>query len=365
MIVSKTLRLSRFSLGLATAAMALSVAVAASGTGFEESEGLAAGTDIATRAGWKQSTAGIAKVTQAEKGGGNQSLEIAASGDDAAATTTFPIPADGVVFLDFAILPTADSSKTPLSTIDANGAMLGFIKTQGTGRIVALAASDDKGKDTAPNAVDAGHSFEVDERGLALEWMRLTIRENLKARTWDLFVDGKLALIDQPLLGKARPKTGTLSFQASPAGPAYADALSITGENPLFADADKDGIPDSVEKVTGSNPDVEDRNIHVNFDAASSIQQFQKGKVTVSGLSPNINRVIYVDNSTGDDSFAGDFSYKTVSSGPKASLASACAMADENTLIVIFEGNGPYKWPEAREQRKSRLNLMPIGSVKF
>jgi len=323
---------------------------------FEEGEGFVADTDVAAQPAWKQSTAGAAKISDVEAQTGRQSLEIAASNGEAAATTTFPVPEDGIIFLDFAILPTADDSKIPLSTIDANGAMIGFLQSAGQGRVVALTAPGDKG---AANIVDAGHPFAVDEQDIARDWMRLTIRENLKAGKWDLYVDGRLTLIDQPLLGEAHGKNGVLSFEASPAGSAYTDDLAITTINPLFVDSDKDGIPDSVEKANSYLFGADDRNGDANHNGISNIEEFRRnGKPAKGALA-----VLYVDNTIGNDANSGALPYSSGEDGPVKTLLAAFQRADDATTVAILPSITPYDWPSSVPSHLKQINTFPLEAI--
>jgi len=352
---------------LLPACLLLAPSVRAASIGFEPGEGFAVDSDVATAAGWTKSTSGAAKISTDEAQSGQQSLKIAASKSEAAATTTFPIPDDGIAFLDFAILPTADGSKTPLSTIDANGAVLGFLEAKGEGRVVAVITPNAKGDPT--NSVDAGYVFGLSEQGVAKDWIRVTIREDLKRKTWDLYLDGKLTLIDQPLATESG-KTGALSLEANSVGDAYVDALSIAGVNPLFADWDKDGIPDAEEMAEGTNPYFDDRETDFNGNGKSNLRDFLSGSsFTTLANSKNVaRRIVYVDGRNGDDRFTGASSYRVGiqgkgGDGPKATLPEAIRENDADVHFALLPSDKPYSLVERAPGTENTIYLIPLGDV--
>jgi hypothetical protein len=356
--------LFRIAASLVTALAALGGASAAP-ISFEPAEGFTAGEDIATQADWKKSTSGAAIISTDEARSGSQSLKIAASSVEAAATLNFPISGDGIVFLDFAILPTADDSAAPLSTVDANGAVLGFLKSQDQGAVVAVSAPATKNGPS--NSLDTGYTFPLDEENVATDWIHVTIRENLKGKKWDLYLDGVLTLIDQPLTGKMDGKTGALSLYASPIGPAYADDLTISGDNPLFPDADKDGIPDAEEEVAGTDPKKNDRSAVVS-GGLSSIENFaNRARKGYSNTSSDTRSegVVYVDNHNGNDQNSGEFSYHVLGRGPKASMAGAAQGRRTMFKVILLPSDQPYFCPDYPKGQAPDVTITALGNASL
>jgi len=344
----------------------------AGSVGFEQDEAFRDGGDIAAHAGWARSAIGAGKITGALSAGGSQSLEIPPFADGRAAVRDFAIPDDGIVFVDFSIRPAADAGAAPVSTVDAQGAALGFLATDGIGTVVAVPAPS-AGK-AEGQAVESGYEFAIDEQGAAAEWMRVTIREDLKAGKWDLFLDGRLVLVDQALpKNAALKKSGTLSFYASAAGPAYVDDVAISGDNPLFTDSDKDDIPDAVEMIEGTNPYFSDRDGDLNSDGKSNIRAFLAGaSIGTPGTSKNAGRrIVYVDGRHGDDRFSGSSSYRVGGAagnngdGPKATLPEAIRENDADARFVLLPSDKPYVLVERAPGTTDTIYLIPVGDVSL
>jgi hypothetical protein len=323
--------------------------------GFEPAEGLRPSAEIATFPGWKSSTRGIGVITDATAHAGTQSLGIkASSAAEALVMRKFAAPKDGIVFLDFFLLPPADPAAEPSYTVDAAGARLAFVRTDaGKGAVLAVPAG-------RTQAVETGFEFAIDEDGShASDWIRVTLREDLEAGTWDLFLDGRLVLVDQPLAKAGAP--AALSFYPSETGSAWVDDLAIAHDNPLFADADKDSVPDAVESVQRSDPNFDDRETR-NSDGMSNIEQFLAlSKDDSSRIGSR--RIIYVDNVSGSDAETGEFSYSFQGRGAKASLAAALAEREPDTLIVLIGSNKPYRIDARAQSETLPINIMPLTSA--
>jgi hypothetical protein len=320
--------------------------------GFELEQGFDSGADIASLNSWKGSGRGVGKVSDAFSKDGSQCLQILARSGEQPVGRKFPLAKDGIVFVDFWILPTADPSTSPLSTADINGAVLGFVKEGVRGTVMAV-SNVKTGASTA-----TGYLFDIDERNLAVDWVRVTIRQDTKAKTWDLFLDNRLVLIDQPLDGT--PKFALLCIYPNPVGPAYIDDLTISETNPLFPDQDKDDIPDAVEVALGVNPNFNDRGLRFNASDPTNIEKFL---LIGSHSNRSINsesRVVYVDNNLGDDKNSGALSYRVLAQGPKATLGAALKLADSKTTIVLLPSKKSYLMPA---HGQSVINLLPLGNV--
>lgn len=343
-------RTAFLSAGLLTLPLAAS---SATPIGFEQGEGFAEGSDVSIS--WKDCTPGAGMISTESANGGIQSLKILSSSEDRAVAYNFQSIKNRVVFVDFAIRPAADASATSVYTVNANGAILAFLRTGDQGTVVAVQG--------AGNSITTGYDFSLGEEGIAERWIHVTVRENLDSRTWDLYLDGKLTLIDLPLDTTAS-KSPKVSFYSSPAGASWVDDVNVVEVNPLFSDADSDGIPDAVEKASGSDPFFNDRNSYIK--GATAIQRFLKiGSKDTSleheSMGSTAN-VIYVDNINGNDSQSGEYSYNIKGRGPKSSLANAVAVSSDQTVIALMSSNKVYRLPNLGKRRAS-ITITPVGEV--
>jgi len=332
------------------------------GIDFEPGEGFTAGQDVSKTSGWS-TTGGQALVTNQDAQSGTQSLEISAN-----ATVIYSIPAvtwpstDRIAWVDFWIKPQADASAEPSTTLNSDGSRLAFIREGNQGTIYAY--NPDANSDGA--SISSGVSFPLDAEGRSAEWIRVTLREDFLGRTWDLFING------QPMLGNLRmdtaaPKPGpTLFALGSPAGGVTRlDGWNLTISNPLFADADNDGIPDTYERAFGYDPYLSNRAGGLDPAGALEFQKFLYSIRTAQSSdasSTQGGRVLYVDQRIGSDSNSGLLCYNIAAAGPKATVHAAIAAARKGDTIIVNEG--VYREKNISFVGKS-FNFKAVGAVKL
>ena len=322
--------------------------------GFEAEEQYQAGGDISGVLPWTGSTKAAGEITLEDFKTGEQSLKILKSAMENAVVLEASVPANGIVFIDFAIRPTVDGSPVPLYTANVNGAILAFTTSTEGGTI--LTAKSDGGQ-----AIETKYSFAIDDSNLALDWLRVTIREDLKAKTWDLYLDGKLTLINQVLNAISVKKVCKLSFYPNVAGDAYLDDVLITTDNPLFPDADKDGIPDAVEKANSYLSGIDDRDGDANHNGISNIEEFRRnGQSATRSLA-----VLYVDNTNGDDANTGALPYSSGEDGPLKTLLAAFQKANDTTTVAISPSVTPYDWPSNIPSHLKQINTLPLEGINI
>lgn len=347
---------------LSLAGLALS-GVAIAGVGFESSEGFTSGQDISKVPGWSVS-GGQALVTDQDARSGTQSLQIVAN-----ATVTYSVPAmawpstDKVAWVDFWIKPQADASAEPATTLNADGSRLAFVRNGSQGMVYAYSADGNGGG----ASTSSGVSFFVDASGHSAEWIRITLRQDFQSQTWDLFINGKPALgalrMDNPA-----PKAGPATFVlGSPdGGTTRLDGWNLTLSNPLFADADNDGIPDTYERLLGYDPYVSNRSGNADPTGAQEFQKFLDSVRNAQPMGPTAagpqGRLLYVDQKVGNDSNSGLLCYAAGSDGPKVSVHAAMATAQKGDTIVVNEG--VYNEGAISVMGKP-FSLKTIGTVKF
>jgi hypothetical protein len=87
-------------------------------------------------------------------------------------------------------------------------------------------------------------------------FQRVTVRLDNRSQTWDLYVNGTLLQADLPLTERliAQPFTVVPGAQ----GAAVVANLAISATNPLFADKNRNGIPDDYELLSAGKQDAAD-----------------------------------------------------------------------------------------------------------
>jgi hypothetical protein len=326
--------------------------------GFEADEGFKVGEDISSKFGMAANSAVVVNDVFKK---GEQALKIETPQDQKA--FQIPFKTDGkVTFIDLKIMPVVDSSDQPQSTIEVNGAILGFLKYGDKGSIIAV--SGRKGENPG-NSISTKYTFSLGDQDLATDWIRVTIREDADSGKWDLFLDGRLVLVNLALSPKELTSPNSLSVYSSSKGGVFVDDILISEINPLFPDADKDGIPDAVETVQGTDPNTPDRNA-LDARGISNIRRFMSASSVVkSPGGPENPHIVYVDNKAGNDEETGEFSYRVNGRGPKATIDAATLNAQSGSTVVLLPSGTPYYYREKSKDSSFTLNIVPVGDVSF
>lgn len=234
--------------------------------GFESVDGYATGS-LNNQEGWVV-VQGAASITTADHTEGVRSLVLEAGTTAAKATMGFAASATpDVTFLDFTAKPVATVTGADSSSVQTEAAKVGFQIVNGLGEIYVF---DGGGNN---QWVATGWRFPLNGSNQATDWVRLTLRLDYTARTWDLFINGQLAEIDLAFSNSSETFFRQLALMGATSAPAYVDAILISDTNPLFTDADKDGMDDAWEIAHGLNPAVNDRNGNLDGDAFTNIQE--------------------------------------------------------------------------------------------
>jgi hypothetical protein len=124
-----------------------------------------------------------------------------------------------------------------------------------------------------------------------VDWLRLTLREDYAAKRWDLYVNAQLVAAD---LGFADYATsGFTQFQliGHASAASAADDFFAGFENPLFVDADKDGMDDAWESRNGLDPTTNDRTRDADGDGVTAIGEYRSGTSPTdffNGVQPQV-----------------------------------------------------------------------------
>ncbi|WP_353565520.1 SpvB/TcaC N-terminal domain-containing protein, partial [Haloferula sargassicola] len=170
-------------------------------------------------------------------------------------------PGEEIAFVDFSIRPPANSWGS-MASIHVNGSQIAFQRgdSDTQGEIWVYHGNDDASDpDEMEQWLVAGPEFGVNPTTrLSTSYLRITLRQDTGRKVWDLFVDGKLVAVNLGFDGRG-PVLQALDFFGSDASKVLIDNLSADPSNMLFADADKDGLPDAWEVAHGSDPNLYDR----------------------------------------------------------------------------------------------------------
>ena len=218
---------------------------------FETWENYAVDSDL-TELGW--TVAGGVSITSADQAKHSQSLVVEASGE---ATIPFRENESATVFVDAYYRPGV--AETPFLIADT--AAIGFVADGADAGVVAVWAN------SAWLLTEC--RIPVDAAGHSKIWLRITARIDFLRERWDLYGNKRLLAADLPLSGAAQ-SLRELTF----AGPVCVDELYVTGKNPMFDDADSDGMHDAYELAKGLDPGSHDRERDVNFDGMSNIADY-------------------------------------------------------------------------------------------
>lgn len=240
-------------------------------TDFEASEGYTPGS-LDGQQGWNVDS-GSAEISGSDSFAGAQSVILQ---PDPLRTDLFQSfssdPGQPIVFVDFYARPVADSDVNASTQFWTESADLGFQKVGGHGEVYVF-----DGDGSGPGWVDTGRAIPLNADNQAAQWVRFTLRLNYSAHTWDLYVDGRLAIADVASIDSSASFLSIFGATGHTGVLSRLDHLSAGYDNPLFTDADKDGMDDAWELAHGLNPAVDDRNLDPDHDGLTNIQEYLHG----------------------------------------------------------------------------------------
>ncbi len=242
-------------------------------TSFESVQGFALGA-LAGQAGW--ATTGNVNVLEGVAFDGTRSVSIAGSTPAGQLAHAFP-PYTGktVVFVDFFAKPVATANAAASTIAQTDFGRVAFVQNGLQGELFAL--DGDPAGAGVWRTTGTLVPLATDGSGAAANWLRLTLRGDFVARRWDLFASGRLVAFDRAFAETAAPRFTQFSLTGHLVGATRLDDFFAGFENPLFADADRDGLDDAWEIANGLNPAANDRAADGDGDGVSNLFEFQLG----------------------------------------------------------------------------------------
>jgi hypothetical protein len=249
-------------------------------TDFETSDGFTVGS-LDGQVGWAviQVAANVSNQTAYS---GGQSIQLAGGTPVAIAQQVVaPTTGETIIFCDFYAEPAAETAIASSTIFTAEGAQFGFQQSGGQGVLQVFRGDGNGGGTWAPT------TFSIPLTGdQAQNWVHLTARLDFTKETWDIYANGNMIAFDIPFINKASTYFSTFQAQGDASADSFFDDIYIGPDNPLFADANNDGIDDAWEALYGLSLTVNDRHLNLSGDGIPIILDY------INGTSPYINTLV-------------------------------------------------------------------------
>ncbi len=272
-----------------------------------------------------------------------------------------------VAFGDFWVRPAAEPLTNAATRIDLDGARIGFVLDGASGRAFVFDGDGQGGGAIG----DTGFTFPAGAGGAASNWVRVTVRRDFGSPQYDAWFDGVLyAAAAGPDETNAQPAPALFCFEAGESSPAWLDLYSLSPDNPLFPDSDRDGMPDDFEVSRGLDPYADDRDGDADGDGAGNFGEYAMGTAPDDpGSCPaatNGPALLYVDGALGDDNFNGLASHPGASGGPKRSIGAGLgAAAGLPEVTISIRGSTNAYAQGSLGPGTNAVALRPIGNVRI
>ncbi|HWA09837.1 MAG TPA: putative Ig domain-containing protein [Opitutaceae bacterium] len=260
---------------------------------FESGSGYSTG-DVIGQQLWL-GTPSLATVSTDQAQGGSRSLKLAGNSTPATATKYFSASGSpGVTYVSLYVRPVAATSAANSSLIQTESAQVGFQIASGQGEIYAF---DGVG---ANHWVATGVRFDLNASNQATGWLHLTIREDYTHHTWDLYADSTLIDYDLAFGDTSESYFRLLTLKGHASAAAYFDTIVAQAGNPLFTDADNDGMADSWETANGLSTSTDDRNSDHDGDGRTNIEEYFAGTAANNAdvTVPTAPTVLHIGSTT-------------------------------------------------------------------
>lgn len=236
-------------------------------TGFEPPDGYSVGS-LAGQESWTASIGSTITDTLSYRGA--QSILLTPSTPPTEATQPFgAYVGHPVVFVDVFAKPVAGGDGGSSVFVQADVAQVALVRVESQGELHIL--------DGGGGWRSVGAKVSLAPEGQALDWLRVTIREDFSTKRWDLYVDGKLIAYDAGFTDDTKTIFTRITFLGSTTAASAFDDFYVGFENPLFADANNDGIDDAWEALYGLSLETNNRDRVLVGGTVPVIQAYLNG----------------------------------------------------------------------------------------
>ena len=317
------------------------------------------GSSIGNSTGWSVRS-GAASVDTAPAHSGTQSVTLSAHDPETEISRNLALSDSEISFTDFWFKPVAAPTDSARNTIDLDRSLLAFVKEDSSGEVWVFDGDGQSGDGTW---VATLFSYGLDSSDRAAEWIRLTFRQDFGDDLWDLYLNGHFYAIDLGFETDV-PEPSSFVLFGNDGAASYLDDFQMGGDNPLFADDDRDGMPNDYEDARGLNKTVNDRDGDLDGDGRRNIYEYLVGTLPDLDESTYPGGLYFVNNLTGHgaDTHDGRAVYYDGYSGPKESLQGGIDAAASGNTIILLPGDTIYTEGDLDLKGKDII-LKPIGDV--
>jgi len=234
---------------------------------FEPAEGYQPGT-LHGQKGWIVD--GPASIATSPVYAGQQAVSVAPATPPALLVRAFANSDPSVTFVDLFAQPAAATTASGGVFFETDAAQVALTGT-GFAGILQVFSGDGAGGGTW---LPTGEGPALDASGRATNWLRLTARADYTGKTWDLYLNGRMIAANLGFLNNTQPAFTDLGLGGHATLVTGFDDLLVGFENPLFADADHDGMDDAWETAHGLNPALNDRDTDLDQDGLTNLQEY-------------------------------------------------------------------------------------------
>jgi hypothetical protein len=236
---------------------------------FEKSGGYALGP-LAGQQGWNVPQ-GTALVTHNDAFSGFQSVVLRPGATPAQVTRPFPsIGGEGIMFANFYAKPVAETDLATATTFNIGSARFAFLLTsEGQGALQVFNGNGSGGGSWNPT----NFMILLGPGNQSQGWIELTIRLDFTRQTWDLYANGQMVVADLGFINNSTALTN-FSVQGDTSAASEIDYLSVGPDNPLFTDANNDGIDDNWEQQYNLSLSGNDRYLDPTNNGQAVLQDY-------------------------------------------------------------------------------------------
>lgn len=242
---------------------------------FEPAEGYTVGS-LNGQLGWTVGS-GVAVVSNLDFAHGAQSVQLSPNSPPTVLTQTLAYePSQTVEFFDFFAKPVASAPPQIGSKFTVEKSEFAFVLAAAGGVLQAL-NGDEAG---SGNWVGTSFVIPVGTNNEAQSWVRLTVRLDFATQHWDLYANSRMVAADLSFTANST-YFSHFALQGAVSAGTTLDDFYAGSTNPLFADANANGIDDAWEVAHGLSLATNNRSLSPSGNGVSVLQAY------IAGTDPN------------------------------------------------------------------------------